>query len=92
MPAKASEARLRPFLVQKMVVATGAFHAGAQEHLRRVGRGLNGVVVGLVPDEADDNPLAVGLADGPAFGSPACVGSINSATITSYGLLCRKLW
>ena len=33
IPANERKPRLRPFLVQKMAVATGAFHARAQKYL-----------------------------------------------------------
>src|SRR5215469_14903578 len=37
------EARLRPFAIKEVIVATGAFHARAQKNLRRIRGSLNGL-------------------------------------------------
>ena len=59
-PRERREPPLRPFLVKKMIMATGALHFRAQKHLRRVGRRLNGIHVGVVADE----PIHVGVPVG----------------------------
>src|SRR4029077_6053767 len=57
------EPGLRPFLIQEMIVATGAFHAGAEKNLPDGSRALDRVHVRFVSDVSCDYSLAVGLAD-----------------------------
>src|SRR5580700_9519418 len=45
------EASLWPLGIQEMVVTTGALHARSQEHLRGVGRGLNGLQMIRIQNE-----------------------------------------
>ncbi len=60
---KSGETFLRPFLIEEMIVATGALHFGGHENLGGVGRGLDSVAVRFIADEAVDIGLAVGAGD-----------------------------
>src|ERR1700733_12705247 len=62
-PGEREKPRLWPFLVQKMAVATGAFHARTHENLRHIRGALDRVHVTLISDVSGEDPLAVGFAD-----------------------------
>ncbi len=56
---KGEESRLRPLVVEEVVVARRAFHAGAEKHLRHVGRALDRIGLRVVQDVAADRMLLV---------------------------------
>src|SRR5438128_8929418 len=56
---KSQEASLRPFLIEEMAMATGAFHSCAEKDLADIRRALDGVEVRFVADVGSHNPLAV---------------------------------